>query len=886
MLSASVAAAQLTAREREGMDDTLFLANFRADDLAYERKGFLDRLRPSLIDACLDQPIASADRVMELHLVAKKSMSDLVRAGRKELLPVLRQTENEVKTPVQLTTLPPSLQGPVGMLVAALRSADADIELALAALGPADRQTLIQSLPRLAAEDVKLDLDFAPGSAAPIAKIDNLVKQVDFDMILATSTSLSMTVEKVLNQLRGSQADVVAPIRLNLGDLTILITGRGPDRINGTGADLILDLGGDDSYSGRPAFGLQKAAVAIDLGGSDRLQLQDGGGGVGLLGCGIMRMVGGDDTFQGRYVNFGVGLLGTGALAKEGGDDHYRNAVIGQGVGEYGVGLVIDTAGDDDYRLALMGQGAGRTRGLGWLVDRQGDDTYRAGGMLLNSPLFKDVNYSFAQGFGMGYREDTGGTSGGIGLLTDLSGMDAYVGETYCQAASYWYSLGSLFDGSGHDTYTAYHYAQASAMHATAAYLFDLRGDDGYLTKFGASHSIGHDNGVSFFLDREGNDIYSARDSAPGTGNARGVGIFLDAGGDDRYQGPPGVGNPSRGTGSVGLFADLGGQDKYYTGLADGEAAIASTWGSAYDAEDPVAPKLPDPEDLTTGQPGSLARPSDQELQRLYDHSRQWGVGTAQADVQKSIQQLILIGLPALEWMIDQKLASADRLAIRSFGAVIRGIGGPARDLFVRKMLTATNLDFLRNGLSVTSDASVREMGPVLTRLIRTPALQRQAVSTAGTIQATEAVGELLPLVAGVDRNLAMTAMVSLAQIGSEGAYPTAEAVVAQPNLPMRKAALALLAKFPDRATATGLRLLENPSERIARIGLELLSLAGTPDALKELGSRLADPSAGMRIQAALGLAGRCPAEHRAAFLALQNDPVPVVRAAARRLSP
>src|SRR5205823_9991597 len=133
--------------------------------------------------------------------------------------------------------------------------------------------------------------------------------------------------------------------------------------------------------------------------------------------------------------------------------------------------------------------------------DRKGDDIYRAGGLVLNSPLFATVHYSNAQGYASGYREDTGGVSGGVGLLTDLEGDDSYLGETYCQAASYWFSLGSLYDQSGNDTYSAYHYAQASAMHCCGAYLFDLAGDDSYTIKYGAGHAIGHDYGVAFLLD-------------------------------------------------------------------------------------------------------------------------------------------------------------------------------------------------------------------------------------------------------------------------------------------------------------------------------------------------------------------------------------------------
>lgn len=881
------ALAQLTEGERAAIDDTLFVGNLRLDDLSYERRTFLDRSRPTLIDDAIQKPIETADRVYAAHLVAKRSMSDLVRTARGLLIANQRAVETSTKDMDMFPGLPLAIRKGVGTLVSAIQIANADIDLALAALGPAERQTLIQSLPSLAVEDSSVKFDFVNRPAATLEQCLGYIRQADMDKLLAAGVSFTVGVEKAMNQLRGVVADVPAPVKLQVGDIKILVTGRSDDKISGSDFDLILDLGGDDTYSGRPAFGVQRARVAVDLGGDDRVEVLDGGGGVGLLGCGIMRMVGGNDVFRAKNLNFGAGLLGVGALAKEGGDDIYTNQTLGQGFGEFGIGALIDTEGSDQYRLGLMGQGAGRTQGLGWLVDRSGDDVYKAGGVTLNSPLFKDIYYSFAQGFGMGYREDTGGTSGGIGMLTDLAGMDNYISQTYAQASSYWYGLGSLFDGAGHDTYSAYHYAQASAMHVCAAYLFDLRGDDAYVTKFGASHAIGHDNATALLLDREGNDIYSARDSAPGTGNAGGIGAFVDAAGDDRYQGPPGIGNPSRGSGSVGIFVDMMGQDKYYVGLADGEASSKASWGVGYDVEDSSVPKPTTVEpDQPVANPGSLARPSDAELKRIYDLARQWGVGTAQTAVTENVNRLILIGMPAFEWMLDKELAKVDRLAVRTFAAVIRGIGQPARERLAEKLLVSQREEELRNGLNIASEGVIVEVGPVLPRLIRTPSLQRQAVRTAGMVRAREAVTELLPLVAGVDRNIALAAMVSLSQIGSEEAYSTAEAVVSQPNVMMRKAALNLLAKFPANALKTAGRMLESTSESLCRSGLELLGLIGTEEALKELGERLGDPSAGLRIEALKGLAGRCPSEFRLLFTSLREDPVPTVRAVARRLSP
>lgn len=885
---ASLCTAQLTPQESEAIEQALFLGNLTPRDLEYEKKLHPDPSRVKLIEQSLDKPLAGANAVWALHQAARTTpLSQILRQCAGLLGAVATPGQPAPPLTADTTLLPPDIAKAVLEIAAALQSANEQIRLAMQQLTADEKHALIEGLPPYAVEEPKVTFEFTKKSASDGASLLPLVAKVELWRMLNAAAELSTTVERAMLLLRQSRSDVAAPVRLKIGAINVLVCGRADDVHAERDATLTIDLGGNDTYLGRHGTGVMTAAVLIDLGGADRFNVGDLGVGSGLLGIGIARVVGGNDSFRTGCLGLGAGLCGVGAFAKEGGLDQYNSVALSQGFGQYGVGLMIDTAGDDRYDLSLWGQGASRTKGIGWLVDRSGSDIYRAGGLSLNSPLFKDVYYSFAMGCSSGYREDTGGTSGGVGLLTDLAGDDYYLAETYAIAASYWYALGSLYDGGGHDTYSGYHYVQASAMHFCAAYLFDEAGDDLYGVKFGAAHAIGHDYGVAMLLDRKGSDIYAARDSNPGVGNANGVGIFLDAEGDDRYQGPPGRANPARGTGSVAVFVDMGGADQYRTGLADGEGASTPLWGVAFDMEDPLRPRTGGADGglQPTVRPGSLARPPDQDLERFYRKAVQWNVGTAQGEVAENLAKLIMIGLPAFEWMLDKHLAGASRLEQRVFVSMIEAIGEPAKLALVGRLL-GTDERALRVGLQIALDASVKEAGPALPTLLKRPALVRQVVRAAGAIGGEEIVNDLLPLCLNEDRYLAASAMVSLAQIGSETAFSTAEALLSSPNLPLRKAALALCAKFPLRGIEAAKNLLLNPEERVARIGVELLAAIGTPDALAEAGSRLLDPSPGIRIQALLALEGRCPADHRQSFLALRSDPIPQVRAIAKRLDP
>ncbi len=892
----SFASAQLTPSERRGLADALFLGNMTLPDLDFARKPFSDKYRLPLIDESLDHPLAAADHLLSIHeRAAIGSLSSLLRLANTEVLSSgggkLQTAVRGGTTDPNLLILPIGVRGPVDALVSALGDANATIKAATAKLTPEEKRELIETLPLLANEELSIKFSFTKRTSFNRDRVLSLLAKVDLASIQLAAIRLANASESQIAPLKQAAETETTPFHLSVRveGIVVDIAGVGDDLHDATNAVLTIDLGGHNRYTGRAGAGVGYASVAIDLGEGVEIDGPDINAGAGVLGIGLDYVMGSNSTFRGKSICFGAGLAGVGGFFKAGGNDTYSSVSLAQGFGEFGIGLLLDTDGADRYDGAFNVQGAARTQGCGWLVDRKGDDIYRTGGLVLNSPLFATVHYSNAQGYASGYREDTGGVSGGVGMLTDLQGDDNYLGETYCQAASYWFSLGTLYDRSGNDTYSAYHYAQASAMHCCGAYLFDMAGDDSYTIKYGAGHAIGHDYGVAFLLDRAGNDVYAAQDTRPGTGNANGLGILLDSAGDDRYLGMGGAGNPSRGTISLGVFADLGGSNKYADTLTGSFGIVSGGLGVAWDGsgltETPAVAgggAAADPP-LARPQPGSLAKPSDAEMEQIYRKATQWRVGTATTEVDSNLNQLIAIGVPAVDWMIEKHLARADRLQIRAFVAVVNAVGPVAKGA-IAGAVRSDNLAEAENALRVVTDGGIKEAAAAIPLALKHPELRRAAARAAGAAQSKEAVPDLLTMTGSEDKIDALTAVVALISIADDRSFSTAEALLGSSELPIRKAAVSLYAKFPEKALGTAKGWVTGPDEAKARTGIEVLSVLGDASSLEAVGIALNDPRAGVRVSALVALNGRVPQSFRASVARLRGDADVRVKAVASRI--
>jgi hypothetical protein len=181
--------------------------------------------------------------------------------------------------------------------------------------------------------------------------------------------------------------------------------------------------------------------------------------------------------------------------------------------------------------LRAFGQGLGLALGTGLLWDRAGNDRYVAAG--LPDPFGRGGELSFAQGIAVGVRT---GRGGGVGILRDDAGSDAYEAQMFAQGAGYYYALGLLWDRTGNDHYRAVRYAQGNGVHEAVGVLRDEAGNDDYELSVGVGQGMGLDLAVGVLADLEGDDRYSAPNLAQGAATANGVGIIIDAVGRNEWR--------------------------------------------------------------------------------------------------------------------------------------------------------------------------------------------------------------------------------------------------------------------------------------------------------------------------------------------------------------
>ncbi|MBN1334726.1 MAG: hypothetical protein JXB39_02065 [Deltaproteobacteria bacterium] len=418
---------------------------------------------------------------------------------------------------------------------------------------------------------------------------------------------------------RFADLDATLDVTTPLG--RVFVAGPGDDAPGDIGdVAFYLDLGGNDTYV-HPA-GASSAAVPVsvhvDLGGNDTygyVESDEGGDGLlpadgdgryggdeyygafslsrtgrqgsGRFGVGLLFDLGsGDDRYTSLRMSQGWGHLGVGVLYDDGGSDVYRGEAGVQGASSMGIGLLLDVAGNDVHETFTQSQGFGYVQAVGMAWDGQGDDVWYAdpgnpeygGHLVYYSPQMPTTgNSTFCQGAGFGRRGDADGAflSGGVGVLRDASGDDAYTASTFAQGAGYWQGVGFLLDGRGSDTYDAYWYVQGGAAHYAAGVLLDDGdGDDAFNTRMAPVYVMigtGHDYSDGVLVNEAGDDTYTYAGLGGGASNCQGVGIFVDNDGADTYDVQStystGLGNhsgecdafPRNAVDSIGLFLDSGG---------------------------------------------------------------------------------------------------------------------------------------------------------------------------------------------------------------------------------------------------------------------------------------------------------------------------------------
>lgn len=415
--------------------------------------------------------------------------------------------------------------------------------------------------------------------------IEKLLEKVDFNLLNTGATLLTLAAQRVSAKLAEAAAaehpDFTYIQETSLGWLAL--TSREKLRLDVPYSLLNIALRGSDTYMddvAAPKDYAHPLAVSIDCLGDDIYGQPDDTlrpQAAGVFGYGILMDLAGNDTYTSKYGAQGFGLFGTGLLYDAAGNDTYSAEVAAQGCGIYGSGVLMDGGGDDTYESYQYSQGYGFTRGVGLLLEGGGDDKYSANDadIRFSGPQTAEHNTSMSQGVGNGRRGDyLDGHSwaGGVGMLVDGGGDDAYSCGVFGQACAYWYGTGILADKGGSDSYSGVWYVQGSGAHFGLSLLQDDGGDDVYKATMNMAQGAGHDFSLGWLEDSTGNDSYTAPNLSLGGANANGIGVLWDKAGDDRYRSKGvtlgcagGVTLPSVRAYmlNLGVFIDGGGTDTY-----------------------------------------------------------------------------------------------------------------------------------------------------------------------------------------------------------------------------------------------------------------------------------------------------------------------------------
>lgn len=493
----------------------------------------------------------------------------------------------------ELAAVPASVQEAAALILLAVEKARPWQTRAAESVGDVRVWRLIEAYLRTPLPDATQ----ANGKPKPELEQVNAVKaaipRFDLTAALYAAQELALAVSAARDLLLADASLGEADFEVRLhSPLGMIVLAGASDHIHPASSPtlLIIDTGGADEYAQAGANADRKhgLSVALDLAGNDTYradpqQLSAFGAGVG--GVGLLWDEAGDDVYEASRRTQGAGVFGIGMLIDGGGDDLYHATASAQAHAYAGIGLLIERGGIDYYEAFRRSQGYGGPRGAAALIDLAGNDRYVANDSDIRFPSPQDAqhNASLSQGAGVGERADySDGHSlpGGVGILLDVSGDDAYECGVFGQGVGYWEGTGLLLDLAGNDQYRGHWYVQGSGAHFAVGVLYDRDGDDEYIAARHMSHGAGHDLSVGYLEDVAGNDTYRGNTLALGAANAAGVGIFIDRDGNDNYTAAAertfGWTHPTSSYRNLmpafGLFFDLGGTDTYEgrVGPADG----------------------------------------------------------------------------------------------------------------------------------------------------------------------------------------------------------------------------------------------------------------------------------------------------------------------------
>ena len=288
--------------------------------------------------------------------------------------------------------------------------------------------------------------------------------------------------------------------------------------------------------------------------------------------------LGGNDAWQGGHGGAGGALFSIAAGIDLDGNDSYRSDRLSQGAAAFGYAAWLDQRGADRYMGTVAVQGFAAF-GAAILRDAGDDgDVYEAG--------FLAQAASHTEGFAV--LHDGGGSDRYLlgGTFEDnpsrLPGHYSSCGQGFSIGMRPYAGGGVawLLDESGHDQYIGGLWVQGSSYWHSLAALVDRSGNDLYTaTQYSQGSGI-HLSSAGLF-DGGGDDRYLLPHLGQGSGHDLAVSWLIDAGGDDLYAGINLLQGASI-TNAASFFVDAQGDDTYMSGTANsrGQASDARGFGA------------------------------------------------------------------------------------------------------------------------------------------------------------------------------------------------------------------------------------------------------------------------------------------------------------------
>ena len=623
--------------------------------------------------------------------------------------------------------------------------------------------------------------------------------------------------------------------------------------IGGTGANvyrgnfaLIIDLGGDDRYYNRVGAGVatlgNPVSAVVDLGGNDSYisgMMADQA--CGVLGLGGLVDVGGNDVYRTGAFSQGASFCGAAFFFDRAGDDFYQAGLFAQSGAVCGVSAFVDESGRDTYDAYHSCQAFASTWGAAGLVDGQGNDVYRAGGYVTHAPLRPEDYRSFAQGFAIGFRPRAGG---GFALLRDKEGNDFYDAEIYAQGVGYWYSLGMLLDEAGNDAYDATQYVQGAGIHLAAGVMEDLSGDDRYGSRFGPGQGGAHDLAVALMYDHSGDDQYTiSGGQAMAINNS--AAIFCDGAGNDHYNvtemelGQGGV-NVSRGFGSIAVFADAEGKDTYRGSQeADSLFWVRSLYAIGYDAPlDSVRPREVAPEVELH------AEDTLRTIEDLFHDAALWEVTDNREKVKRARLALAAKGLPAVQWVGQNKLASLESLERRAMTELFKEYPDAAAP-YLYAALDTTQRAMRRNAIGILGEMKYKPASPRLASKVGNVSYEHvrpSILAVLGDLQDPAAILVLREYAKSRNERERIASVSSLGKLTDERAYDAIFEALRDSAYTVRSAAMmAVAAQGVEIVPRLNMELQSRDPEYLESVLLAMVPLAQRWQGDEQLKPRVKD---------------------------------------------